>query len=103
MADSDWHFLRHQVTIPAHLTRTPHQAMEKVIKAAAEVLMQRAGHRAFDRSIEPRYEERKTKLGLVWDLLVVLKFRHRGPLPPDLRAMKEFSDVRKMIRHGKSN
>ncbi len=76
-----WHYLKFQVTIPAHLTRTPRQAMEKVITGAVKHLNSMVPQ-AYDREFKPMYVDRKTKLGVVWDLLVVMKFRHRGPLPP---------------------
>lgn len=96
------HALRFQCTIPAHATRTPQQALEKVTKGAAEHLMSMVPL-AFNRKIDRTYEERKTKLGLVWDVLVVFQFDHKGPLPSHVGNLKQHHEITTQLRRGKGN
>ncbi len=96
------HFLRFQVTIPKHLTRTPQQVLEKTIKGAAEHL-QSLVPKARNKRFIPQYEERKTKLGVVWDLLVVMEFEHAGPLPSYVSMLKQHHDITLQLRRGRGN
>ncbi len=91
------HVLRFQTTIPAHLTRTPKQAMEKVISGAVRHLNSLVPA-ATNRSFHPVYEERTTKLGTVWDLLVVMKFDYKGPLPGDVAKLKLHHDINNNLK-----
>lgn len=96
------HVLRFQVTIPAHLTRTPQQALEKTIRGAVDHLNSMVP-RATNRSFHPVYVERQTKLGLCWDLLVVMKFDHQGPLPPHVNMLKQHHEITMQLRRGQGN
>lgn len=96
------HALRFQCTIPAHATRTPQQALEKVTRGAAEHLMSLVPL-AFNKKVDRTYEERKTKLGLVWDVLVVLQFDHKHPLPSHVENLKQYAAINKQLRQGKGN
>jgi hypothetical protein len=96
------HAIRFQCTVPAHLTRTPQVALEKTINAAVEHLNSLVPG-ATNRSFHPVYEERKTKLGTVWDLLVVMKFDFKGPLPPGIAALKTHAELMQQLRRNKGN
>lgn len=96
------HCLRFQCTIPAHATRTPQQALEKVTRGAAEHLRSLVPS-AHNCEVKRMYEERKTKLGMVWDVLVVLLFDHRGPLPPHVGNLKQYAAIQKQLRQGRGN
>ncbi len=96
------HSLKFQVTIPAHLTRTPQQAMNKVIDGAVKHLNSLVP-RATNKSFSPIYEERKTPLGIVWDLLVVFRFDLTGPLPPDVAKLKQHHDITMQLRRNQGN
>lgn len=84
------------------MTRSPQQALAKVIDGACRHLYSLVP-KAYDRSFSPVYEQRKTKLGLVTDLLVVFKFRHRGPLPPDVAKLKLHHEIVTQLRKNKGN
>ena len=96
------HTLRFQTTIPAHLTRTPQKAMDKVINGAVQhlsSLVPGATHKNF----APIYEERVTKMGTVWDLLVVFTFDYAGALPPEVARLKQYADITLQLRRNKGN
>lgn len=89
------HALRFQCTIPASMTRTPQQVLQKTIQEAANTIRRMVPY-ATDFDVSPIYRERKTrKLGTVWDLLVVCQFNHRGPLPPNVLQLKLWWDIRR--------
>ncbi len=96
------HSLKFQCTIPAHLTRTPKQAMDKVINGAVAHLNSLVPG-ATNKSFHPLYEERKTKLGTVWDLLVVFKFDYAQALPPDVARLKQHADITLQLRRNQGN
>jgi len=96
------HALKFQCTIPAHLTRTPQQAMAKVINGAVQHLNSLVPG-ATNKSFHPIYEPRKTKLGTVWDLLVVYRFDLTGPLPPDVAKLKTYADIKLQLRRNAGN
>lgn len=96
------HHLRFQVTIPASLTRKPEQVLKKTIAGAAEHLSSMVP-RAKNKHFAPRYEERKTKLGVVLDLLVVMTFDHDGPLPPHVNMLKSHHEITTQLRRGRGN
>lgn len=94
------HSLKFQTTVPASLTRTPHEALKRVIDTAAETLRRMVPH-AYDIDFKPIYKERKVKkLGWVWDLLVVMQFNHKGPLPPNVAQLKLHHDISKNLTKG---
>ncbi len=99
---STFRFLRFQTSIPAYLTKSPQKALEKVVLGAVKHLNSLVPG-AYDRSFEPRYEERQTKLGLLWDVLVVMKFRYKGPLPPDVEKLKTHHDITMQLRRNRGN
>ncbi len=96
------HTLKFQVTIPAHLTRTPQQAMNKVINGAVQHLSSLVPG-ATNKDFRPVYEERITKLGTVWDLLVVMRFDYAGPLPPEVSKLKLHHDISMQLRRNQGN
>lgn len=96
------HCLRFQCSIPASLTRTPEQALAKTIEAACEHLVALVpGSRA--RQFSPIYEERKTRMGMMWDVLVVFRFELDGPLPPIVQAKKQHAEINQQLRRGRGN
>jgi len=96
------HCLKFQCTIPAHATRTPQQALEKVTRGAAEHLLSLVPG-AFNREVKRFYEERQTKLGTVWDVLVQLFFDYKGPLPAHVNNLKTHHEITTQLRRGKGN
>jgi len=92
------HVLKWQATIPASLTRTPMQVMGKITEAAAEVIIRMVPN-AYDRDWKRIYRERQTrKFGPVWDVLVGMSFRHRGPLPPNVSQLKLHHEIQKKMK-----
>lgn len=96
------HVLKFQVTIPKHLTRKPEDVLKKTIAGACEHLASMVPH-ARNKDFSPIYEERKTKLGVVWDLLVVMSFEYQGPLPPHVLLLKNHHDITLQLRRGRGN
>lgn len=96
------HALRWQCSIPASLTRTPQQVLEKTIDKAAEHLASLVPA-ATERSFHPVYEERQTKMGTMLDLLVVFRFTLKGPLPPKVARLKQHAEINQQLRRGKGN
>lgn len=96
------HALQFQCSIPAVATRNAYARMENITLQALETLC-RMVPRAYEIERKRKYRERPTRIGIMWDVLIMIVFRHNGPLPSNVEQLAVFSRIRQQIEEGLAN
>lgn len=96
------HTLQFQCSIPATATRYAYQRMDGITMKALETLC-RMVPRAYEIERKRKYRERPTRIGIMWDVLIMIVFRHNGPLPSNVEQLAVFAKIQQQIENGLAN